>query len=246
MAGVYTRMKTDTEAAVDAAVDHDTDLNLHTFMDLYTDPDVDLLGDDGDMRHRVRVTLEVQHRLPFSSMFMSAAPIIRAVSTAATVPGGAEYCVIGLDPSAKVTGIDIAGSTNLDLGDCSLIANSANPTTAANNGSNSAGGGQGSTVHAKSLDAAGGVNYSKTWDIDNYNPYSSPVDDPYSGTTIPNSSKCTKNITLDGSKATDRSSTDTAGDIVCITNTKGGKAAGLTISNTVKLGSATYVINGGD
>lgn len=246
MAGVYTRMKNDSQDAVTAAVEHDNDLNLHTWMGLKADPDVELLADDGDKKKPVRVTLQVQHSLPFSSIFMTAAPVIRAVSTAASVPGAAEYCVIGLDPSAKVTGIDITGSTDLDLGDCSLIANSANPTTAANNGTNSASGGQGSIVHAKSLDAAGGVNYSKSWDIDNYNPYSAPIDDPYSSTPIPSSSSCTRTITLDGSVATDRSAIDKPGDIVCISNVKSGKPSGLTISNTLQLGSATYVINGGD
>ena len=250
IAGVYTRMQLDSQDAVEEGVSKDLDQNLHTAMDLLAgSPDVELEDPAGDMEDQVEVTLEIQQSLPFSSMFMSAAPIIRAVARAASVPsGGGDYCVIGLDRSAKVIGIDIAGSAGLDLGDCSLIANSSNPTQAANNGSSSANGGQGSSVIAKSLAAAGGVNFSKTWDIDSYDPYAEPVDDPYIdyAANIPTSTAgCTKNITLTGGTV-DRSTTDVAGDVVCITNVKSGKPAGLTISGDVKLGPATYVINGGD
>src|SRR5215213_4947013 len=126
IAGVYTRMQVDEQDAVEEGVDKDLDQNLHTWMDLKGDgADVELIDPDGDMEDQVEVTLEIQQSLPFSSMFMSAAPIIRAVARAASVPsGGGDYCVIGLDRSAKVIGIDIAGSTNLDMGTCSLIANS--------------------------------------------------------------------------------------------------------------------------
>jgi uncharacterized membrane protein len=110
LSGVYTRLQTDTQTDVEGAVDHDLTLNLHTWMALHADPTVERLADDGNSTERVRVTLQIQQRLPFSSMFMSSAPIIQAVATAASVPGGGQYCVIGLDPSATAVGIDIAGS----------------------------------------------------------------------------------------------------------------------------------------
>ena len=134
IAGVYTRMRIDTQAAVEAGVAKDNGKNLHTWMGLRSGfPNVVLLPDSGDMEDRVQVALEIQQKLPFSSMFLSSAPIIRAVATAATVPIGANYCVKALDPSAKVVGIEITGSTYLDMGECSLIANSTNPTNAASN-----------------------------------------------------------------------------------------------------------------
>src|SRR5215208_2328975 len=68
MAGVYTRLKTDTQEAVEGAVGHDKELNLHTWMDLSEDPTVQLLGDSGQMTKPVRVTYRIQQRLPFSSL----------------------------------------------------------------------------------------------------------------------------------------------------------------------------------
>jgi Flp pilus assembly protein TadG len=247
MSAVYTRINDNTESAVDAAVTHDNTLNLHTWMALNASPTVQLLSDSGNMKYPVRVTLTVQQSLPFSSMFMTAAPTITAVSTAASVPDGAEYCVIGLDPSAKVTGVNIAGSTYLDLGDCSLIANSTNPTTAASNGSSSSSGGAGSTVKAASLAAAGGVNYSKNWDVGSYNPYSSPVDDPFYSLkdSIPTSSSgCTGSGSLNKTNGpsgnggnVDRRS-DSASQTICLSGDQ-------TIQGNVQLGAATYIINAG-
>src|ERR1044071_7771183 len=74
LAAVYTRLKTDTQTDVEDAVDHDKDLNLHTWMDLSQDPTVELLANSGQMRMPVRVTFKIQQRLPFSSFFMSTAP----------------------------------------------------------------------------------------------------------------------------------------------------------------------------
>src|SRR4051812_48894611 len=181
VSGVYTRVQTgkDTQTDVSNSVTHDLTLNLHTWMGLNATPTVELLSNVGNSKKPVRVTIQIQQRLPFSSIFMSAAPVIQAVATAASVPGGGEYCVIGLDPSAKVTGLTISGSTYLDLGTCSLIANSTNPTKAASNGSSSSSGGAGSTVLADTIAAAGGVNYSKNWTVSNYDPYAEPVADPF-------------------------------------------------------------------
>jgi Flp pilus assembly protein TadG len=245
MSGVYTRMATNTQDAVTASVNHDLTLNLHTWMALKGSPTVQLLADSGQMRRPVTVTLQVQQKLPFSSMFMSAAPTIEATSTAASVPDGAQYCVIGLDPSAKITGVTISGSSYLDIGDCSLIANSSNPKLAASNGSSSASGGAGSTVKAASLAAVGGVNYSKNWNVGSYNPYSAPVTDPFASlqSSIPSStSSCNKTIDLNNSGVTDRTngaSADTAGQIVCLNGDQ-------TIKGNVTLGPATYVLNGGN
>jgi hypothetical protein len=248
MSGVYTRLKTDTQTDVTNSVTHDLTLNLHTWMSLNATPIVERLADSGQSRNQVRVTINIQQKLPFSSMFMSAAPIIQAVATAASVPDGGEYCVIGLDPSAKVNGVTIAGSSYLDLGDCSLIANSTNPTGAATNGTNSANGGSGSTVKAASLAAAGGVNYSANWTVGSYNPYSTPVDDPFYNMkdTIPTSnSSCSDTGSLNktngsnGNGGNVNRSSDTAGQTICLNGNQ-------TIEGTVVLGPATYIVNGGD
>ncbi len=247
ISGVYTRLKTDTEDAVNGSVNTDLGVNNHVGIDLKSGyPVIERLADDGDKKKQVRVTLEITHALPFSSMFMTTAPSIRASATAASVPGADEYCVIALDPSVTVTGIEIAGSTDLDLGECSLIANSKNPNGAASNGASSANGGQGSTVKAKSLAAAGGVQYSSSWDISDYDPNSPPVSDPFSKVPAPKSSDCTKSISgLDKNKAypmdrTTGADADVAGDVVCITG-------GVTVQGALKLQEGvTYVLDGGD
>lgn len=244
LSGVYTRLQTDTQSDVESAVTHDLSLNLHTWMALHGTPTVERLADDGNSTDQVRVTLQLQQRLAFSSMFMSSPPIIQAVATAASVPGGGEYCVIGLDPSATAVGIDIAGSTYLDMGTCSLIADSKNPTNAANNGTSSKSGGAASTIIAASLAAAGGVNYSKNWNVGEYDPYSPPVADPYADLAnhIPQSSDCSKTVTIT-SFPMDRTTgvnKDTAGQTVCITG-------GVTVQGSLKLQSGvTYVLNGGN
>ena len=251
IAGVYTRINTDTEEAVDGAVN--VDLAKYGGVALIDDStNIELLGDDGDKKHQVRVTLEVQKKLPFSSMFMSSPPVIRAVSTAAGVPGGAEYCVIALDTTVTKTGLEVAGNSHLDINDCSMIANSRHPSKAASNGASSANGGQGSEVHAKSIAAGGGVMYSSSWDVVDYDPNSPIIVDPFGPDgqhPLPNprSTDCTKSITIDGSKDIDRSATDVAGDVVCINNVDNkGVPNGLTVQKHLTLGSARYILNGGN
>jgi len=235
IAGVYTRVKTDTETAVNASVATDLQLNNHTGIALNTGfPKVELLANDGDAQRRVRVTLELSKSLPFSSIFLKNAPRVSVVATAASVPGAAEYCVVALDPSASAVGIDIAGSTDIDMGDCSLIANSKHPSTAATNT------GVGSTVIARSIAAAGGVSYSSKWTVDSYDPYSSPVADPFAKVPIPAKTACTRTVNVNKADfPIDWSGTDSAGQVVCITGD-------LTVQGTMKLGNATYVIDGGD
>ena len=269
IAGVYTRVQTNTQAAVEAAVTSDLAINNHTFVSLKSGyPTVELLADSGTQQKLVRVTLKVEKALPFSSMFMASAPAIRATATAASIPGAAEYCVVALDSSATSVGIEIAGSTTLDMGSCSLIANSRNPNEAAKNGSSTSS--NNSSVTAHSLAAAGGVQESSNWHVDSYDPYSTPVTDPFASKSVPPS--CNKTITdnnsytnstpdydkLDGSVSINRATgvtlsdgtvvgQDSANQVVCIKNTKNSKT-GLNIGSgsTVVLGPATYVIDGGD
>jgi Flp pilus assembly protein TadG len=259
MAGVYSRLKSDTQSAVDTGVDKDLAFNLHTSgIDLLNDPTVELLDDDGDFADQVKVTLQLQQRLPFSSFFMSSPPVIQAVATAASVPAGGTYCVKALDPSATAVGIEITGNTNLDFGDCSLIANSTNPKNAASNGNNGSGGAA-SMIIAHALAAAGKVSYSGQWDVDHYYNGATPVADDYkdlakyipTSTSSSASPKCDKveNNTLTGATVDRTKGTNADTDptkIICITNTKSGKATGVTVSGDMKLGKGTYVINGGD
>lgn len=244
IAGVYTRIKTDTQEAVSSSVNTDLGMNQDTGIALSTGyPQIERLADDGDKKKQVKVTLEVTQALPFSSMFLSSSPKIRAVATAATVPGADEYCVIALDPSVAVVGLEVSGSTIVDLGECSMIANSKHPSKAASNGASSANGGKGSTVIAKSIAAAGGVQYSSTWDVDDYDPNSPPIADPHAKVAAPTAADCTRTISgYDKNKAypEDRRLVDSPGDVVCIDGD-------VTVQGDWQLASnVTYVLNGGD
>jgi hypothetical protein len=244
IAGVYDRAKADGDTAnTENAVNRDLALNNHTgtnmgLLDTY--PKIEFPDDsaDGTMRDQVSVTLAVQKRLGFSSMFMDAAPVITASATAATVPGGGSYCVIGLDEDPTASGITIAGSTTLDLGDCSLIANSRNKIKAVDNNGNA------SWVKAKSLAAAGAVENSNSdrWDVDSYDPYSQAAEDPLETLPVPSSCDVTTTISNKSKDYPIDLSTAAAGHngkTVCINGS-------VTVKGALTLGSGTYVINAGD
>ena len=239
IAGVYERKATPLGATtgVQAAVLRDLSLNQHAgtldgaptlaYPDDMTTPD--------KRSDQVSVTLQVKKALTFSSFFLSSAPTITARSTAASVPGAGEYCVIALD-SRNVTGADIGGSTDVDLGACCLISNSTHPNDAFQNT------GSGSKVTAGCIAAAGGVQRSSSanWKVGGYYPYSEPAADPFSAVAVPAQSSCQETITF-GSQVRDNTDRSTAavgdaGKIVCI---NGGFAIGANLT----LGAATYVIN---
>jgi len=244
MAGVYDRISNGGDASnVSTAVCNDLAQDNHTIAgtgcsNLLEDPTIDTnaIASQPTWRDPVKVTLRVQHSLPFSSIFLSTPPIISATAIAASI-SSAEYCVVALDSSASAVGIEIGGSASVDMGDCSLMANSTNPNNAATNTGNA------SNVTAASLDAAGGVQHSASWDVDSYNPYSAPIADPFATLPMPTSSAaCNKTWSPPNSGSVDRKNgavKDVAGDVVCING-------GFTIKGTDVLGPATYVINGGD
>lgn len=171
IAGVYTRVKNNNEFAVKTAVQSDIALNQNTGIALLNVPTITLLAANGDMRNRVQVGLAVQRRLPFSAMFMVAAPIIRANAIAATVPGSDEYCVITLEPSINKTGITIGGNSKISM-NCGMISNSPSANSALSNGNSS-------SVTATVIAAVGAVQASSSWNVDKYDPYTTAVEDPY-------------------------------------------------------------------
>ena len=73
----------------------------------------------------VRVALQLQQALPFSSLFMSSAPTISATATAAVSREGS-YCVVALNNTTSPS-ILINGNITVDLG-CGMISNSTSTT----------------------------------------------------------------------------------------------------------------------
>ena len=147
-AGAYARFQ-ETGPSVGAAVDADLDNNEHLAMDLLAGyPQVSQPADTATFTRAVEVKLAIQQPLTFSSMFMSAAPIITATARAAAIDTG-NFCVVALE-NTTASGIIIQGSTNVNLG-CGMISNS--PSSSVSVGVN----GNAHTVTAEPVAGAGGV-----------------------------------------------------------------------------------------
>lgn len=189
IAGVYERIESNSTETVDEVVDHDLDLNNHTgeiggvaLSIQPTYPKISFPADETDKVDQVKVELAVKKVLPFSSLFMTDAPIIKAEATAASVPGSDEFCVVSLETNAKNTGILISGNAGITM-DCSFMSNSPSANSAYAKGS--------AEVYAKSVAAVGGIQESTNWHVDSYDPYSPAVDDPFANVTpSPNDMKC--------------------------------------------------------
>ena len=175
LAGVYDRGKANGQTTnTQAAVAHDLSQNLHTQMGLNSGyPQVQFPADSGVMTNQVRVTLAIQQRLPFSSLFLPNPPTITASATAASLPagGGVTACVQALETSASETGITNNGNTSISAPDCVLYSNSPS--------SNSASAGGSSSVTAKAIAAVGGIAQSNNWQVQQYIPYSPSLADPF-------------------------------------------------------------------
>lgn len=231
IAGVYDRASSaGATTTVQTTVEHDVTLNNHTWMGLKSGfPVVEYPADTMTKKMQVKVTLAVQQSLPFSSLFMSAAPTITATSTAANVPSGGEACVNAREPSASNTGIIISGSAGIEMPDCVMYSNS--PST------NSAAAGGSSNVVAAAVAGVGGIQESNNWHVQAYRPYSPPIDDPFANVT-PNPS----DMHCVGSNLDD--STNVAAMIASGTNCWSQLRVGS--GKTLNLPSGTYYINGGD
>ena len=245
IAGVYERSGGATEDETEAAVDHDLTVNHHTGMSLVAGyPQVEFPADDGDRINQVQVVLAVKKRLPFSSLFMSDAPTIIARATAANVPGPGDACVRAQETDPSKTGILVTGNAEINMPDCTLHSNS--PST------NSAHGKGSGKVVAEGVSAVGGIQSSKDWTVDSYDPYAPALDDPFKDVTPnPDDMKCAGANVTKGNKtewvpAVLDENTNLNGSL----DNNGNKAncfSSLSVSSntTLTLPAGTYYINGG-
>lgn len=263
LAGVYERKRAKNVAGVPDAVQIDLGRNQQTGltlaeampaacpvaatpavpvtnMPLYCPPDETTGG--VARKYQVQVTLKISQAPTFSSMFMSGPMVISATARAASVASGGEYCVVGLDTRANKTAVSIGGSTTVDMGACSLMSNSTNPSAAATNVGSSAN----SRVVAASIAAVGGVAYSNRWTVGSYEPGTPAVQDPLGPggnrpLTVPSTCDTTVSSIANGANRTATDAPTAAGvsKVVCVTG-------GFTVQGNVTLGAATYVIDGGD
>jgi Putative Flp pilus-assembly TadE/G-like len=228
LAGVYDRIANDGSTGhVPDAVDYDLGKHDHTGIPLLNDPAVDYPSGT-NWNFPVRVSLALQKNLGFSSLFLSSPPRITATATAATIPTGI-YCVISLvDTSA--TGIRSTGNGDLNLG-CGMITNSTSLTAAIATGS--------SEVNATPVAAVGDIQDSDNWGGAELLPFTVKQPDPYKDVNVPSFSPCkgaTNRISIPNQNTTVDRTADTG--IQCVSD--------INVNGTLKLGSATYVIDGGN
>ena len=173
IAGVYDRYQHEGSTSnTEAAVAKDLTINNNTKIALVAGyPKVSYPADNTALKlaKQVSVELAIQRPLSFSSMFMTNPPLIRTTATAATVPGGDDYCVVSTEKGNK-TGIQGSGNATVKT-DCAWITNSI---------SNNAAAGQGDAeLWATAIAAAGGIQQSSTWHVGRYDPFVPAIEDPY-------------------------------------------------------------------
>jgi len=149
IAGVYARMAAQD---VNTQVNNDLTKNNHTGITLLAAPTIGFPANGGNFNNAVSVGIQLQKRLGFSSVFMSAAPIVIANATAAAVATG-NYCVVSLE-STSTTGITAGGNATVNLG-CGMITNSTSMDAAIAFGS--------SSVSASPVAAVGGLDQTDNW-----------------------------------------------------------------------------------
>jgi Flp pilus assembly protein TadG len=174
IAGVYDRSNASGATTTTAAtVTHDLTMNLHSEYGLKTGyPIVSYPDDSGVQMDQVKVTLAIQRKLPFSSMFMSAAPTIIVNSTAASIPSGGDACIEALETGAT-TGVTFTGNATVYSPDCDIFSNSSGTNVTVGKGS--------ADVTANSVGGVGGIQQSNNFHVTAYRPYSPALPDPFSG-----------------------------------------------------------------
>ncbi len=185
LAGVYDRVASSgSTSTVSSTVSHDLSINRHNWMSLLANyPAVTYPANDGAMTDQVQVELRIQQTLPFSSLFMSAAPVIKATATAAAISTGGNACVQALETNASKTGITNSGNTTIYMPDCVMYSNSPSSNSAAAGGS--------SSVTAAAIATVGGVQQSNNWNVASYRPYSPALADPFKDINpAPSDMKC--------------------------------------------------------
>jgi Flp pilus assembly protein TadG len=134
--------------------------------------------------YAVKVNLSVQQTLPFSGMFVSAAPTITAAATATLVDTG-QFCMVALN-NTSTPGITIGGSSSANLG-CGAISNSTSSTSSVDpNGASY-------TFNATPVASVGGMPSSINGATD-LQPYHVAEPDPFASkypTSVPSGMNCT-------------------------------------------------------
>ena len=238
VAGVYDRESASGSTTnTPTAVCNDLAVNLHTWMALQaTTPCTGTVGSYTSLSYpsnttyqsnQVRVTLRIQQGLPFSSLFVTSAPVITATATAAGISTGTP-CALALNNSG--TAMNYNGNATVNAPTCVLYSDSAS--------SNSASAGGSSSITAKAIAAVGGIASSNNWHVTQYIPYSPPLPDPFASVSVdPSDMHCSPSALTDN---TDWSSLPS--------NTNCFSSISLNPNRTINVPNTTSVVyvNGGN
>jgi hypothetical protein len=256
IAGVYTRQSANgATSGVPNAVTHDLAVDNHVWMALRTGfPQITYPANSGVMTNQVRVSLSIQQRLPFSSMFMPAPPIITANSTAATVPAGGSPCFHALETMA-IVGLNFSGNAGIESPDCDGFSDASGANTTVAKGS--------SDVTLNTIGGVGGIQQSNNFHVSAYRPYSPYIPDPFASVTpSPSAMKCDVGVTTTTGGGPNKVTTTTYGSYA-LTDSDNGNVANLKTSDgsvancfsSISVASnktlvlpdnQTYYVNGGD
>jgi Flp pilus assembly protein TadG len=227
LAGVYARVQANSGQTAEQAVNADLADNNHTGIPLMSGFPEITFPTNASWTNGVRVELALQKELGFSSLFLPSPPTVGATATAATIPTGV-YCVVSLEPTSA-TGITATGNGSINLG-CGMITNSTSMTAAIATGS--------SSVNATPIAAVGSITDSDNWNDAELLPFTIKQEDPFADVNPPSFAPCQGNanrLSVNSNATVDRS-TDTG--VVCFSE--------MNLDGDVTLGSATYVIDGGN
>lgn len=173
----------------------------------------------------VEVIATTSRALPFSSLFLTTAPVIRARAVATSLSEG-EHCVIALAGSG--VGVNVGGSANIELG-CGVAANSEGTSAVYLEGS--------SYLNATPLSTVGGIQASTS----NYSsgtvlqPYGSPQADPMLG----------RNLQVPTSPSTCTASSFEAPPNRTTSIVPGRYCNGLALKGTVNMAPGVYIVDRG-
>ena len=222
LAGVYAKVESQSyTSAVTADLARNNHVGITTVVTPSSPPSSGAYTSDA---MAVRVSLAVQKRLSFSSIFLATAPTIRATATATIVPSG-QYCVVSLENTA-VTGINATGSTDVNLG-CGMITNSTSLNAAVATGS--------AEVIASPIAAVGGIPASNNWGPGTVlQPFTIAQDDPFAAVVPPTGQSCSGNTNVPNNST---ATIGAANTVTCV--------GSLSLAGTATLRGTIYVDGGG-
>ena len=225
LAGAYARSQ---DAGVVAAAT--ADINRHSFVALLGSPTIEnapTTGAYAGNMDAVRVVLKTQRSLPFSSLFLSSAPILTVEATAAVLQNG-NYCVISLERT-PAAGITIDGNATVNMG-CGMSTNSSSTAAVTAGGS--------SNVYATPISAVGGLPASSHYASGTVLlPYSVPQADPFESLPEPVlPTPCSPKLSVNPTETRN----------VVPDSTGVGCFRGMDLKGTVHFDPGVYYIDGGE